>query len=79
MRIKIDDKTTIAQYGDVEVTVKRVEDAEIGQASEPKQSTEGLAGIPYAKRADNEKGAHYHANYVKEDGITFGIAVTRSL
>lgn len=79
MRIKLDDKTTIARYGDVEVTVKRIEEAEIGQHTESKQSTEGLAGIPFAKRADNEKGAHYYANYVKEDGITFGVAVTRSI
>lgn len=79
MRIKIDDKTTIAQYGDMEVTVKRVEEAEIGEASEPKQTTEGLAGIAFAKRADNEKGAKYHSNYVKDDGIMFGIAVTRSI
>ena len=65
-------------YGDVEVTVNRIEDSE-SETIDQGTSQKGLTSIAYAKRADNPKGAKYYANFVEEDDLKFGIAITRSV
>jgi len=78
---RIDNNTIVDKSSsdkDVEVEVKRIENQqeEIIKAENPNK---GLTSIAYAKRADNSKNAQYYANFVKDSGLTFGIAVTKSI
>ena len=65
-------------YGDVEVTIKKIEHEE-SPVQTAENSNVGLTSIAFAKRADNEKGAQYYANFVEEDNMKFAIAITRSV
>lgn len=64
-------------YGDVEVTIKKIEHTE--ETRQEESTTKGLTSIAFAKRADNEKGAQYYANFVEEDDMKFAIAITKSV
>ena len=59
------------------VAVNKIEDART-LSTTTSTTMKGLSSIAYAKRADNEQGARYSANFRKEDGVLFGVAITRS-